>query len=268
MNKANFTAARVAEFKCATGKQQTIFWDAKTPGLGLRVTASGTKSYIFESRLNGKTIRITIGDIRTWAIGKAQAEATRLKALIDQGTDPRQVKAEQHAAREAARSAAEAEALRQSVTLGDVWSEYVADRIAIREKGWSEHHIAAHRQMMQAGGEARKRSKKPTQAGTLYSLAAVPLVDLTPERIEAWAKVEAKSRPSSARLAWRMLKACMNWCAAHRVYSNMVTVNPTKSTKARETLGKPKKRHDVLQREMLAPWFDAVRKIGNPVISA
>jgi integrase len=268
MNKTNFTAERVAGFKCAAGKQQTIFWDAKTPGLGLRVTTSGAKSYIFETRLNGKTVRITIGDIRTWAIGKAQAEATRLKALTDQGTDPRQVKAEQLAAQEAARDAAEAEALRQSVTLGDVWPEYVADRIATRENGWSEHHIAAHRQMMQAGGEARKRSRKLTQSGALFSLAAVPLVDLTPERIEAWAKVEAKSRPSSARLAWRLLKACMNWCAAHPVYSTMVVTNPTKSTKARETLGKPKKRHDVLQREMLAPWFGAVRKIGNPVISA
>jgi len=268
MNKANFTAERVAGFKCAVGKQQTIFWDAKTPGLGLRVTSAGAKSYIFESRLNGKTVRITIGDVRTWAIGKAQAEATRLKALTDQGTDPRQVKAQQLAEQEAARDAAEAAALRETVTLGHIWPEYVADRMASRENGWSEHHISAHRQMMQAGGEPRKRSHMLTQPGALFSLATVPLVALTPERIEEWAKTEAKSRPSSARLGWRLLKACMNWCAAHRVYSTMVVANPTKSTKARETLGKPKKRHDVLQREMLAPWFTAVRAIGNPVISA
>jgi integrase len=268
MNKQNFTAERVAGFKCAPGKHQTIFWDAKAPGLGLRITAADAKSYIFETRLNGKTIRITIGDIRTWTIGRAQAEATRLKALTDQGTDPRQVRAEQLAAQEAARDAADAAALRESVTLADVWPVYVADRIETRENGWSEHHIAAHRQMIQAGGEPRIRSRKLTQPGPLFSLAAVPLVDLTPERIEAWAKVEAKARPSSARLAWRLLKACMNWCAAHKQYSSMVAVNPTKSTRARETLGKPKKRHDVLQREQLRAWFDAVRKIGNPVISA
>jgi integrase len=48
----------------------------------------------------------------------------------------------------------------------------------------------------------------------------------------------------------------------------VVTTNPAKSNKARETLGKPKVKIDVLQREQLAAWFDAVRQIGNPVISA
>jgi integrase len=60
----------------------------------------------------------------------------------------------------------------------------------------------------------------------------------------------------------------MNWCSEHKTYSSMVAANPTKSARAREALGKPKVRNDVLQREMLAPWFSAVRKISNPVISA
>jgi hypothetical protein len=37
MEKANFTADRVAGFKCEPGKQQTIYWDGKTPGFGVRV---------------------------------------------------------------------------------------------------------------------------------------------------------------------------------------------------------------------------------------
>src|SRR3989304_5612246 len=101
MKRENFTADRVAGFKCAPGKKQSIYGDGKTPGLGLRVTANGAKSYIFETRLNGKTIRMTIGDSRTWSIGKAQAEASRLKVMTDQGIDPRQVIAEQEAAKEA-----------------------------------------------------------------------------------------------------------------------------------------------------------------------
>jgi integrase len=60
----------------------------------------------------------------------------------------------------------------------------------------------------------------------------------------------------------------LNWCLAHKAYSALVTANPAKSAKARESLGKDRKRHDVLQREMLQPWFDAVRKIGNPVVGA
>ena len=99
MKRENFTAERVAAFKCELGKQQSLYGDGKTPGLGLRVTANGAKAYIFETRLNGKTIRMTIGDSRTWGIGKAQAEASRLKVMTDQGINPRDVEAAAQAAK-------------------------------------------------------------------------------------------------------------------------------------------------------------------------
>jgi len=53
MKKQSFTAARVESFECESGKQQSIYWDAKTAGFGLRVTAAGSRAYIFESRLFG-----------------------------------------------------------------------------------------------------------------------------------------------------------------------------------------------------------------------
>ena len=128
MKKVNFTADRVATFKCDQGKQQSIFWDAKAPGLGLRVTAAGAKSYIFETRLHGKTLRITIGDVKTWPIdgpagaGKtARAEATRLKGLTDQGIDPRQVAEDQRVIAAAART----ESMRRAATFGESWQAYI-----------------------------------------------------------------------------------------------------------------------------------------------
>lgn len=291
MAKVNFTVGRIRDFQCEPGKLQSFLWDSAAPGLALRANPGGAKSYVFQSKLNGRALRITIGTPRigavgVWDIDAAQAEARRLQTMIDNGQDPRQVKAdvlaakqderEAKAAAKAAMEAAEREAaavavaaaLRDAVTLGDVWPEYVADRIATRENGWSKHHVAAHRKIIQAGGEPRSRSPKLTRPGPLATLAGVRLVDLTGERIEAWAKAEAKVRPSSARLALRMLKACLNWCAAHKHYSTIVTTNAAKNAKARESLGKDKKRHDVLQREQLPAWFAAVRQIGNPVIAA
>ena len=94
----NFTSDRVASFKCKPGAKQSIFWDGKTSGLGLRVTANGAKSYIFQTELQGKTMRITIGNYPAWSISDAQAKAMQLKVLTDQGIDPRQVEAEKKAA--------------------------------------------------------------------------------------------------------------------------------------------------------------------------
>lgn len=136
----NFTSGRVAAFKCAEGKQQSIFWDGKTPGLGIRVTASGAKSYIFQTDLFKKTVRITIGDVRTWSVGKAQDEASRLKALTDQGIDPReQYKlklAEQHA-KAVAKAEAEREVMFQKQYTLEALCNYYTDFLKTKGKSRS-----------------------------------------------------------------------------------------------------------------------------------
>jgi integrase len=264
MKRENFTAERVAGFKCQPDKQQSIYWDGKTPGLGLRVTAAGAKSYIFETRLNSKTIRMTIGDPRTWAIGKAQAEATRLKAMTDQGTDPRQVIADKIIAKKTEAAAQVRQEARESVTVATAWREY----IAARKPQWSERHYRDHVVLMQPGGKVRSHSTELTIPGPLAALAKIRLIDMTPEQVEAWAKVEAATRPTRARLSLRLLKAFLNWCAEHATYKEAVTGNAAKSKAARESLGKAKVKNDVLQREQLPAWFAAVKQIGNPVISA
>ena len=271
MAKIKFTAGRVDGFQCEGGKSQSFLWDAAAPGLGLRTTANGAKSYMFQAKLNGNAIRVTIGAPGTWTIQEAQAEARRLKVIIDNGQDPRQVRADGLAEEQAARDAGQAEAaatqaqqVRELVTLGDVWPEYMAERAP----HWSERTMFDHVWMIHTGGEKRTRSKKETIPGPLASLALVRLVDLTPERVEVWAKVEAKTRATRARLALRLLKACLNWCAAHSAYAEVTKSNAAKSAKARESLCKAKVKSDVLQREQLAAWFASVRKIRNPIISA
>ena len=264
MKRENFTAERVAGFKCKPGKQQSIYWDGKTPGLGLRVTAAGSKSYIFQTELHGKTIRMTIGDLRTWGIGQAQNEAARLKVMTDQGTDPRQVIADAIATKEAQAAALVMQDARESVTLGMAWDEY----LKARKPFWGARHYDDHVDAMQAGGVKRTRSHKMTEPGTLASLATVRLVDLTTERVTEWAKVEGKKRPGRARLASRLLTVFLTWCAEYPAYREIVKSNPAKNKAAREILGKPQRKNDALQREQLPAWFAAAKQIGNPVLSA
>ena len=267
----NFTATRIEEFKCAPGKKQTIYWDGKTRCLGLRVTSTGSKSYIFESSLNNKTIRVTIGSPKAWSLDSAQAEARRLKVVVDTGRDPRQTKidalAEEQAARDAAlaeQEAKQAQMALESITLGLVWKEYIAERSPL----WSKHHIDDHTNVIQAGGEKRSRSPKLTKPGPLAQFATVPLCQLSPAMIESWVQTEIKTRPTYARLALRLLKAFLNWCSSHAVYGSLVNANAASSKKARESLGKDKVKNDVLQKEQLHAWFSAVCQIENPVISA
>lgn len=105
MARVKLTSGRIASFHCPKGKTQAFMMCAEVSGLGIRATiGSDRKRYIFESRVNGRTMRTTIGDVSGWTIPEAQAEARRLQVLIDQGKDPRQVAIDEAAAQVAAKN--------------------------------------------------------------------------------------------------------------------------------------------------------------------
>ncbi len=265
MKKQNFTAGRVAAFVCEPGKQQTIFWDGKTPGLGLRVTASGTKAYIFETRLHGKTLRLTIGDPQTWTLKKAQDEATHLKALTDKGINPREQEAEEYARRKTEKADAERQRKRESLTLGDAWPIY----IEARKTRWGKHSYHDHIRVAAVGGDKRKRSKKLTTAGPLASLLPMRLSDLTGDRLAAWLEQEKTKRPTSAARTYRLLRGFIRWTEGEAQYSGIIPADAYRTQKVKEAVPRTRaKEGDCLQREHLPVWFAQVRRLPNPVIAA
>lgn len=260
-DRESFTTNRVAGYQCTAGKTQTIYWDAKTPGLGLRVTKAGTKSYIFETRLHGKTVRLTIGDVRTWSVGQAQAEATSIKSMTDRGIDPRQVIADQRASA----VAAELERRRSDVTLGDAWSVYVA----ARRSRWSEWHIRDHERVTHLGGAKKLRGAGLTEAGPLASLLSSRLSELSGKHIGEWLAKESAIRPTQASLAFRLLSVFVNWCESHAEFAGLVPAGACKSQQVRDELPpRNAKEGDCLQKEQLAAWFGAVLGMTNAIQSA
>ena len=120
---------------------------------------------------------------------KARTEARRLQTLIDQGTDPRQERADKAAEQEAKRQ----EAKRESLTVGEAWNAY----IKARKSKWSDLHLRDHLRLSQPGGEPKKRGKGLTEPGPLHSLMALKLSALSDDRIKEWLRVESASdRPA------------------------------------------------------------------------
>ena len=270
-NRVNLTAGRVTDFTCPTDKPQAFLWDTDTPTLALRATPTGRKTYVFEARLNGATIRINIGTLADWPIKQARTKAQGLKMLVDAGTDPREVERDRQAAavEKKAAAIAKVEAAKvAAVTVGEVWAAYIEER----RPHWGDLHLRDHIDKAKAGGLPSGRrggGKELTKPGPLAALMPLALKDLDQATIEAWAANEGKTRASSARLAWRLLTVFLTWCAEQPAYAGLVAAkNPAKTKKARESLGKAGTKSDVLQREQLAVWFAAVQQIQNPVIAA
>ncbi|WP_321955380.1 integrase family protein [Burkholderia cenocepacia] len=260
MAKVNFTAGRVNGHSCPSGKPQSFIWDSGTSGLGLRATAAGSLAYIFQGKLNGATVRVTIGSPKDWGIDAARDEARRLQRLVDAGKDPREEAAEQRAAAEQR----QLETRRQDVTVRAAWAEYLT---ANRGK-WSERHYADHERLAQAGGEPWKRGSGQTVAGPLAVLMPLKLSQLTAEVIASWLDTEAQTRPTNAEQSYRKLRAFIRWCDDKPEYSGLIASNAYTSRAVRAAVPRTKAKDDCLQREQLPGWFVAVRQIGNPVISA
>ena len=266
------TAGLIERLTCRTDiKAQAFLRDTKAPGLRVRVTNTGTKSFVFESKLNRQTIRRTIGDVRAWSIEAARTEANRLRVSLDTGTDPREVQRKQEAdiAATKAATAAKIEASKlAALTVGEVWVDYIEKR----RPYWGDLHYRDHLDKAKAGGLPSGRrgdGKKLTKPGPLATLMPMSLKDLTQPTIEAWAANEGKTRPSSARLSWRLLTVFLTWCSEQPEYAGLLPAkNPAKTKKARESLGKAGSKKDVLQKGQLSAWFGAVQKLPNPVISA
>jgi integrase len=258
-NKLGFTAPKINTLKCETSKSQTIYWDSKTPSLGIRVTPTGNRAYIFQTWFNGTNLRLTIGDTETWTLGASQVEARRLKVLTDQGIDPREERAKTDAKNRARRL--------KGVSGLVVWDEY----IKARQHQWGDRHKDDHVDMVRKGGEKITRGLKvgqPTvkQKGILLDLLSLSINEITRDKVLALVKKEVKVRPSRARLALSALKAFLTWAADQNDYK--LLVDATACDRLTKELPPKQAKDDCLQKEQLKTWFDGVKKINNPVIGS
>jgi integrase len=270
-NRVELTAGRIRDFNCPEGKAQVFLWDNGASGLAVRATPAttnkqnGFRAFIFQAKLSGKVIRLTLGDVEIWGINEARKEARRLKTLIDRGIDPRQEKQDRVDAGEAKRQ----ESRRQDVTVSEVWAAYVEER----SPKWGEHHRHDHDAAIQPGGRPITRGgrlgRNKTVPGALFPLMGLKLSELTPERIKAWLKKENQDRPTTTAKAFRLLRTFVGWCGEHPDYQGIVNPEVCTQKRVRQEVAKSNaKAGDTMQREQLAAWFQAVRAIGNPVPSA
>ena len=251
--KFSFTSKKLQKITSPiTG--QAIFWDAKTPGLGIRITKNGAKAYIAQKRLNGKTIRLTIGLTDSWSIKDAQVEARRLAVSIDRGIDPRIEKLNNK--------------FSHKQTALTIWNEYIQQK----EKRWSSKYYFDHADMSRDGGEIISRGLRKNQSnikehGFLRPLLNLSFNQLTREKVIAWIEKEKILRPLKTRLALAMFKAFIRWTSDHPSYKHLIA-DKTLCERLNQELPIPVPRRDCLQKEQLKVWFESVKKIKNQTISS
>ena len=93
MPKRALTAAAVERLKPPPSGQVEYF-DAGFPGLALRLSYGGGRSWVFFYRAHGKQRRLTLGTYPALSLAEARDKWREARAAVDRGDDPAAAKAE------------------------------------------------------------------------------------------------------------------------------------------------------------------------------
>jgi integrase len=90
--RTRLTPTSVRKARADKGADRTIFWDSRTPGFGLQVTAAGHRSFVIQYRANGRSRRMAIDGVLS-----LEAARKRAKALLGEVAHDRDPLAERRA---------------------------------------------------------------------------------------------------------------------------------------------------------------------------
>jgi integrase len=121
MPTITFTARTVDRLKPTPG-QRVEYFDVSVPGLALRITERGAKTWTLLYRHRGRPRRLTLGSAAAVSLADARARARDAIGAAAKGADP----------------AAEKQDARQAETIEDLAREYIARYAKRRKRSWKE----------------------------------------------------------------------------------------------------------------------------------
>jgi hypothetical protein len=140
------------------GKRERFIRDDVIQGLGVGVTASGAKSFIFEAFIKGRSRRMTIGRWPDINLIVARRRAQEIRTAIANGKDP----------------AAEVTESRQERTFGEFASIYLERHARPHKRSAERDEYILSRYIQPIGTTASCRtSRAPTLHGCTQELARI-----------------------------------------------------------------------------------------------
>lgn len=127
------TEKRVRDAKA--GPATRIEWDDEVPGLGLRITANGVKSFVINYRIDGRERRLTLGRAADMSLAVAREEARWVRNGARKGVDP----------------LTEREKRKSAPTMNDAFDKFVDEHIPERLKLGKMSERTAHEYRRQIG---------------------------------------------------------------------------------------------------------------------
>lgn len=194
MGRMTLTDRTVAAASCPPGRKDALVFDDRLKGFGVRITAAGTRSFIFQYRVGDKVRRTVLGTFGTeLTTTKARSKAEALRGKVRDKADP-----------VAERRAAQASALQaeRATRAAAAAARYTVDAHITQ---WATLHLA---ERSASYGDRVPRELR----AALAEWRNVAVADFNQaDAIRTLDKVKAKRGPVAANRLRAVARACWEW---------------------------------------------------------
>jgi integrase len=212
------------------------YWDAIVPGLAVRVTERGHKSFVLVARYpaNPKNpTRRALGDCGALSLEQARDKARRWLELISKGIDPKIEEAREKAAAQR----------RQTNSFAAVAAEFL------------DRHAAGLRKSAEA--------RRIVEQEFVKRWGARPITDILPEEVAAAIRAIVKrDAPYQAHNALGYIRRLFNWAIGTHEFG--IETSPVERLKPADLIGKREARERVLSDDELRAVWRAAGEMGYP----
>lgn len=209
-----------------------FYWDTDMRGFGLRISGK-TKTYIVQTRINGKDKRRTIGRHGVYTAEAARKRAREMLVQMSNGIDPKE---DQRARRE------------EGTTLQEAFDAYLArKKLAPRTEGDYKDYMRRY----------------------FADWKDWPMTRVTQDLVaKRHAELGKKHGPTQADVAFRFIRALFNFASGIYTRKNgdpLITVNPTKRLNALKQWFNSPARESYVREEQFQAWYKAVMQLSSDV---
>ena len=191
------TETAISKLQLPAGKNETITFDSDLSGLGLRLRASGSKTWVFQYKLGSQHRQITLGKFPALHPTQARKTAAKLHAEVKLGNDPAAIKA--------------AKQVRAAETVGAILKTYLTRRRGqVRNSSLAEIERHLQRNLAPLHGARLDQLDRRTIAAQL-------------------ARLTHEAGPIQANRTRASLSKFLNWCLAEGLTESNAALHTNKN---------------------------------------
>lgn len=207
---------------------QAFHRDPELKGFGLRV-GSSSKVYIAENKVNGKTVRVTIGRHGLYTAEQARAQAKEMLLMMSKGINPNDVTKEKKV---------------RGITLQQVFEDFLEARKALKPRT-----IYDYKRIM----------------GTYLAIwNKKPIAEISKDMIARRHREIGEKSEAQANLTMRFLRALFNFAAGQYEDSkggSLIIENPVKRLSQTRAWYRVERKQTVIKPNQLPEWYSAVESL-------